>query len=195
MRDRLETERLVLRQLTLDDAKALSHLGGDLDIARMTGSFPHPFPLLSAEFKIMHMQQLRRRGLAYPYAITENGGGLMGITDLFRRDENSAFELGYWIGKPYWGHGYMTESCQALITEAQKTLGVTRLVAGVYEDNPASQQVLFKLGFEHNGTEGMYFSMARLQKANSLSFQLDLAAQDTASALHARAKPVNTDCI
>ena len=49
LQETLTTKRLVLRQLKDNDAVALSKYGSDFDIARMTGSFPHPFPLLSAE--------------------------------------------------------------------------------------------------------------------------------------------------
>jgi len=62
MRDIIETDRLVLRQTEQRDAKAISVLGSDFDIARMTGSFPYPFPLLSAEFKIMTFHAAKRRG-------------------------------------------------------------------------------------------------------------------------------------
>ena len=70
MRDTLHTERLILRQLESRDAKAFSELGTDIDVARMTGSIPHPFPVLAAEFKIMDLLAQKRRGLALPYAIT-----------------------------------------------------------------------------------------------------------------------------
>ena len=53
MRDTLQTERLVLRQTELRDAAAFSALVSDFDIARMTGSIAYPYPVLSAEFKIM----------------------------------------------------------------------------------------------------------------------------------------------
>ena len=117
MRSIIETERLVLRPITNEDAPAFARLGNDKDIARMTGSFPYPFPLISVEVKIMMLNAQRRRGIAYPYAITKNGGELMGVTDLFRQDETSPYELGYWVGKPFWGKGYMPEAAKALLAE------------------------------------------------------------------------------
>lgn len=122
MRSIIETERLVLRPITLEDAPLFAKLGGEKDIARMTGSFPYPFPLISVEVKIMMLNAQRRRGVAYPYAITRDGGDIMGVTDLFRRDGSSPFELGYWIGKPFWGKGYMTEACAGIIREAERTM-------------------------------------------------------------------------
>lgn len=173
MRTEIRTKRLVLRQLTLDDAAAISNLASEKDISRMTGSFPYPFPLLSAEFKVMHLRAQNRRGLAYPYAITIDGGALMGMCDLFRRAPDDALEIGYWLGKPYWGKGYSTEAARALIAEARAKQGATSLIAGAFSDNPGSIRVLQKLGFELTGEEEMYFSMGRMEKAHSLSLRLD----------------------
>jgi len=169
MKETLKTERLVLRQLRDEDAKALSKYGSNFDIARMTGSFPHPFPLLSAEFKILHLKAQKTRGLAYPYAITAKGhDDMIGIVDLFRRTERSPLEFGYWIGEPYWGKGYASEACQCLMAEADRHFGPTLLTAGVFSDNPASLRVLEKLGFKPTGKTEKYFSMARLRKAESI---------------------------
>ena len=174
MRDIIETERLVLRQTEQRDADAISTLGSDFDIARMTGSFPYPFPLLSAEFKIMTFHAAKRRGLAHPYAITVKGDdALIGIADLFKRSPDTLWEIGYWIGRPYWGRGYMTEACSALLAEADSTLGPEDRIAGVFTDNPGSARVLEKLGFKRCGDVEDYFSMARLKNAPSQDFVLE----------------------
>ena len=169
MQETLETERLILRQLRDEDAVALSKYGSNFDIARMTGSFPHPFPLLSAEFKILHLKAQHQRGLAYPYAVTEKGNdSMIGIVDLFRRTDKSLLEFGYWIGDPFWGNGYASEACQCLMAAADRYFGPTRLTAGVFSDNPASLRVLEKLGFKPTGKTEHHFSMARLKKAESV---------------------------
>ena len=190
MRNEIGTERLVLRQLALNDAAAFSKLAGDYDISKMTGSLPHPFPLYSAEFKIMYLRQQKRRGLAYPYAITVNGGELIGVMDLFRSAPDTALEIGYWIGKPYWGQGLSTEAAKAIIQEAKDRLGVQALMAGVFADNPASLRVLEKLGFKTTGSEEMYFSMARMEKARSVILRLDLDTQQRAIPLNSGLKLV-----
>lgn len=190
MRQEIGTERLVLRQLTLSDAKAFSELAGDYDIAKMTGSIPHPFPLFSAEFKIMYLRRQAQRGLAYPYAITRDGKDLIGVIDLFRGTPDAALEIGYWVGKPYWGKGLATEAAQAIINEAKNTLGVCALMAGAYADNPASLHVLEKLGFKPTGNEEMYFSMARLKKVRSINLRLDLETQAVAKTLNSQLKMV-----
>lgn len=174
MRSIIKTDRLILRKLSSNDASAISKLAGDPDIARMTGSFPHPFPLLSAEVKVMMLKAMNRQKNAYPYAVTKDGGDLMGMVDMFRNGPGFPFELGYWLGKPYWGQGYAAEASRAILQEAKKTLGLTEIVAGVFFDNPSSVRVLEKLGFKPCGPGGDYFSMARLKKASSLDFHLSL---------------------
>ena len=116
MRDMIETKRLVLRQTETRDAAPFSKLVSDYDIARMTGSIAYPSPLLSAEFKIMTFHAAKRRGLAHPYAITLKGEDeMIGVADLFKRGPDSLWEIGYWVGRPYWSQGYMTEACDALL--------------------------------------------------------------------------------
>ncbi len=170
MRNIIETERLTLRPLSLSDAPLFSRYASEWDICRMTGSIPYPFPVISAEFKIMHMMSQKRRGLALPYAITLDGGDIIGIMDLFRRHRNADYELGYWVGRPFWGQGYASEAARTLMLEAQSSLGVDQFIAGVYVDNPASMRVLEKLGFTSTGSEGPYFSMARLKHIESIGF-------------------------
>ena len=172
MRDTLQTGRLILRQLSSRDAKGFTEFCSDIDVARMTGSIPHPFPLLAAEFKVMDLRAQKRRGLAHPYAITLQNGEdeMIGIIDLFKRSEDALWEIGYWIGRPYWGQGFMTEACSAILAEADATLGREDRVAGVFTDNPGSVRVLEKLGFKPSGRTESYFSMARLKKAQSQDF-------------------------
>ena len=58
--------------------------------------------------------------------------------------------MGYWIARPFWGRGFASEACTALIDIA-RTLGLSRLEASHFIDNPASARVLDKLGFESTG--------------------------------------------
>jgi len=176
LQETLKTERLILRQLKDSDAIALSKYGSDFDIARMTGSFPHPFPLLSAEFKIMHLRSMQRRGLAYPYVITLKGQDeLIGIVDLFRKTIEDSFEIGYWVARPFWGQGYAAEAGEVVLREADLHLDTSTIRAGVFTDNPASFRVLEKLGFEPTGERDMYFSTARMEKAESVLMERSVA--------------------
>ena len=192
MRDEIQTKRLVLRELKLNDAAAFSKLASDYDISKMTGSLPHPLPLYSAEFKIMYLRHQKHRGLAYPYAITLDGGELIGVMDLFCSAPDSVLEIGYWIGKPYWGQGLSTEAAQGIINEAHDTLGVNALMAGAFADNPGSLRVLEKLGFKPTGEEEMYFSMGRMKKARSVILRLDFQTSQRAIPLQSGLKLVTS---
>lgn len=171
MRDIIKTKRLQLRALKPSDAPLFSKYADDWDIAQMTGSLPHPFPLLTAEVKVLMMLSQKRRGLALPYAVTLDGKDMIGVMDLFRRHKTADYELGYWIARPYWGRGYAPEAARALMTEAENTLNISRFIAGVFADNPASMRVLTKIGFKKLGSDGPYFSMARLKHMESIGFE------------------------
>jgi len=177
MRDIIRTQRLILRTLKVSDAARYSALVSDWDIAKMTGSLPFPLPLISAEIKIEMLLSRKRRGLAFPYAMTENGDDLIGVMDVFRRRSDSAYELGYWVARDHWGKGYASEAAIAVMNEVSSHLGISRFVAGVFADNPASMRVLEKIGFKKTGSEGGYFSMARLKHAESIGFELDMNSQ------------------
>ena len=62
-------------------------------------------------------------------------------------------ELGYWIGKPYWGAGFATEACAAVVAHAFDAMASPIFGPGISQDNPASQRVLDKLGFSPEGEE------------------------------------------
>lgn len=179
---KIHGETLTLRPLQLGDAARFSEYMSDTDIARMTGSFPRHFPQLSAEFRIMHMRSQRDRGLSYNYAITKTDEDkLIGVMDIWRSPPDEIFEIGYWVAKPFWGQGIATNAAHLIINAAKDTLRITRLKAGVFEDNPASIRVLEKLGFKRQGPIDFYFSMARLEKAPSISLTLDLTYEGSAT--------------
>jgi RimJ/RimL family protein N-acetyltransferase len=65
--------------------------------------------------------------------------------------EHDRAELGYWIGKPFWGRGYATEAARALVQYGFDTLGLHRIYARHLTRNPASGRVLHKIGMTHEG--------------------------------------------
>ena len=84
-------------------------------------------------------------------------------------------ELGYWIMRANWGRGFATEACSALIDIA-RTLGLSRLEAGHFIDNPASGRVLEKLGFEPLGIIAPRMSCARGEEVLARLMRLKLNA-------------------
>jgi RimJ/RimL family protein N-acetyltransferase len=83
--------------------------------------------------------------------------------------------MGYWIGRPFWGRGYATEACTALVDIA-RTLGLPSLEGSHFIDNPASARVLEKLGFEALGIIAPRMSCARGQEVPARLMRLQLQA-------------------
>lgn len=171
MKETLKTERLVLRQPVITDAARMSTLLSDMDIVRMTCTLPYPYLPLAAEFWVMQHAASRRLGTSYGYAITKDGGEIMGIMDLFTNGDGDK-EVGYWIGKPYWGNGYITEAAQAVIEEGFRCFDMDYIDAGYFYDNPASGRVLEKLGFERKEMGSNLYSVARGERAAGIELRL-----------------------
>jgi [ribosomal protein S5]-alanine N-acetyltransferase len=149
---RLKTERLLLRPFTLADAKDVQRLAGDRDIASTTAFIPHPYDDGVAEQWIAMHQQRFEEGTWLNLAITcDPEGALVGALGLRFEPEHDRAELGYWIGKPYWGRGYATEAARALVHYGFDTLGLHRIYARHLTRNPASGKVLQKIGMTHEG--------------------------------------------
>jgi RimJ/RimL family protein N-acetyltransferase len=79
---------------------------------------------------------------------THGAPRIIGACSIGNYDGNA--ELGYWIMRPYWGLGFATEASRAVLHIAQ-TIGHAKLIASHFTDNPASGNVLRKLGFQNTG--------------------------------------------
>jgi RimJ/RimL family protein N-acetyltransferase len=143
----LATERLVLRPPRRADANAIATLINDRRIAENTSRIPHPYSLGDAH---AFLAQANRNPSEPTFLIVLADGtviGGCGIATLRGLDP----ELGYWIGVPYWGRGYVTEAARAVIDHAFGELGCERLSGGARVSNPASRRVLEKCGFQWTG--------------------------------------------
>jgi len=147
MSDTISTERLTLRPLQTRDAGRIAYLAGDYDVARMCARVPHPYPVLAAEGWLELQAGSRRKGEEFTFAITRPRDGLIGCCGVVRRRGEAVFELGYWLGRPYWGEGFATEAAAGVMHWARETLGAESFLAGHFSDNPGSARVLRKLGF------------------------------------------------
>ena len=142
----LETERLVLRAPRLEDAKAVAQLANDRRIAENTARIPHPYSLADAE---KFIASVNRDDDEMAFLITREKAvlGAVGISV----GEREPPEVGYWLGVPFWGHGYATEAVRAVIDHAFADLDFEVLGAGARVTNPASRRVLEKCGFQWTG--------------------------------------------
>jgi RimJ/RimL family protein N-acetyltransferase len=152
------TPRLLLRPGFPEDAPALAAAIADEGIVRNLATAPWPYRMRDAEAFLAKM----RDPVLPSLLVFERTGGaprLAGACGLGRRP-SGAIELGYWIARPFWGRGIATEASAALI-EIARALGLKRLEASHFIDNPASARVLDKLGFESTGLIAPRMNCAR----------------------------------
>jgi ribosomal-protein-alanine N-acetyltransferase len=149
----LETERLILRSLTVHDAPAVHRLAGRREIADTTSSIPHPYTEDQARQWIERVADLIAKGKAAVFAIQDKREDvLVGAIGLREIDtEHSLAELGYWVAVECWGRGYATEAAWAVVNFGFEQLGLNRIYAHHMARNPSSGRVLAKLGMRHEG--------------------------------------------
>jgi RimJ/RimL family protein N-acetyltransferase len=167
------TPRLLLRPGFPEDAPALAAAIADQAIARNLVSVPWPYRMRDAEAFLASP----RDPVLPSFLIFERTAAaprLIGSCGLGRRPSGSV-EMGYWIARPFWGRGFATEACSALIGIAA-TLGLPSLEGSHFLDNPASARVLEKLGFEPVGIVAPRMSCARGAEVPARLMRLRLTA-------------------
>ena len=167
------TDRLLLRPGWAEDAPALARGIADEAIVRNLATAPWPYGVAEAEAFLA----APRDPILPSFLITERTDGaprIVGACGLGRRP-SGAVELGYWIARPHWNRGFATEAAMALLDIA-RTLGLARLEASHFVDNPASGRVLEKLGFLPTGLIAHRHSCARGGEAPSRLLRLQLTA-------------------
>lgn len=135
------SDRLRLRPIERRDAATFDALGRDPLVFRYIPEISQPFDarawiaelLGNPECYIRHAVELRRTGET------------IGAIQLNRRS-NMLLQVGYWFGRPYWGHGYATETLEALLAVLDERTGEP-IHAAVHPDNFASRSVLENNGF------------------------------------------------
>jgi RimJ/RimL family protein N-acetyltransferase len=141
----------------------MTPLADDPGVARMTTSIPHPFSQDMAEGFIARMEAAdAAREIAL--AIERRDGVFMGVIGIHPKD-HLAPELGYWIGRPFWGVGYMTEAVTAALAWSREGWARRILTSGHFADNAPSGRVLTKADFLYTGEVERRFSIARGEEA------------------------------
>jgi RimJ/RimL family protein N-acetyltransferase len=148
----IETPRLTLRRLELSDARTVETLAGANEVARFTANIPHPYPSGLAERWIRSTHGPLAAGTASSLGIVLKAEGtLAGAVSVVRDAPGTGGQIGYWLGVPWWGNGYMTEAVIAILEHARDAMGLAHVWAQVDVANLASSRVLEKAGFEFVG--------------------------------------------
>ncbi len=143
----LETERLILRPWAEEDAAECYRYAKDPDIGPAAGWPVHT--------SVENSREIIRNVLSKPetYAIVLKETGLpVGSIGLHRNDlatGDDEAELGYWLGKPYWGRGIVPEAARELLRHAFEDRNLARVWCGYYDGNEKSRRVQEKLGFSY----------------------------------------------
>lgn len=146
----LETDRLVLRPWKESDAESLYEYAKNPEVGPSAGWPAHK--------SVEESLEVIRYVFNGPecYAICEKGSDkAIGAVELKlngRTESADECELGYWIGKPFWGRGYVPEAAKKLLERGFETLGMRIIWCCYYDENVKSKRVAEKLGFVHHST-------------------------------------------
>jgi RimJ/RimL family protein N-acetyltransferase len=147
---RLLTGRLLMRAPEMTDAPAIQQLVSAYEIARSTLHIPHPYPEDGA---VEWLKRIEAGGDgAHLFAlIRRSDSAYIGTMGLHIYEPHQRAEVGYWVGVPYWNQGYATEALTCLLEFGFETIGLQRIFAQYYTDNPASRYVMEKSGMLYEG--------------------------------------------
>ncbi|GGA53489.1 GNAT family N-acetyltransferase [Sphingomonas psychrolutea] len=165
------TQRLTLRPGWPEDAPALAAAIAHKDVVTKISRAPWPYTEDDARAFLTRRQASADSALLITTLDTGTPRiiGCIGI-----HPEGDAHELGYWLTPDAWGRGYATEAGQHMVQIARHALGLKRLRAGHYVDNPASGRVLSKLGFTPTGRIEPQYCRARGHEVLCVKLELDL---------------------
>ena len=159
----IRTARLVLRSLREGDESRIFELIAHWDVLRFLSAPPWPYEREHARaFISAHM-------MPDPDAITlaiTHDDALIGIIGAVVKPASNAqrergYAIGFWLGQPYWGQGYMSEAARAFITHVFGVTGEDTIYSGAVTDNAASLRVQEKLGFVRAGETMLYIPARR----------------------------------
>jgi ribosomal-protein-alanine N-acetyltransferase len=146
----LETERLRLRPYREEDIAELVPLIGEHEVAATTLRIPHPYTEQHAKDFFALLGDPHKLWLA---VTLRDGGCQIGGMGLTVDEQHKHAELGYWFGVNYWGKGYATEAAREMLRHGFEDLQLHRIFASHFKHNPASGNVLKKLGMRYEGCQ------------------------------------------
>ncbi len=148
-----KTPDVQLEPLEMKHAPFIQRYASDADVAAMA-NLPRPYPENGGEEFIRYDQDRREKGVSFTYAVMD-GDSLVGVCGVAtnKPGREGQPEIGYWIGKPFWGQGYGTAAARAVLSRVFSEQDWPFVAARSLTHNPASMRILEKCGFQPNGTE------------------------------------------
>jgi RimJ/RimL family protein N-acetyltransferase len=157
----LETERLILRPPVPEDAEPLASMYADPEVMRYLGDGRTLSPRETHRSVRRMIEGWKADGFGLFTTVRKEDDAVLGRVGLIVWDPETwqttradaegptELEVGYTIGRPFWGQGYATEAAAASRDFALEQLGADRLIALIIYGNDASENVARKLGFEY----------------------------------------------
>jgi RimJ/RimL family protein N-acetyltransferase len=145
-----ETDRLVLRALTIDDAEDFFALNSNPEVMRFTGE-PRLTSVKEARDAIARYPDFDTVGYGRWACELKSEQRVIGFCGLKYLADFAVVDLGYRFLPDYWGRGLATEACEASIRYGFDVLDLELIVGFVMHDNPASVRVLEKVGMRLDG--------------------------------------------
>lgn len=149
----LKTERLILRRWEESDAEDLYNYAKDPDVGPIAGWPAHK----NVEESRDVIRNVFNGAEAYAICLKTDGKAigaielkLNGYTDLTEKDDEC--ELGYWLGKKFWGQGIMPEAVREILRHAFEDCNMNKVCVGYYDGNVKSKRVQEKCGFKYHHT-------------------------------------------
>ena len=178
---RLETRRLWLRWPRATDAALIARFLGERDVAEMTAHAPHPYPPGAAADFVLKARADNMGGsdLVLVLAPKVRPSEMIGVIGLHGRGAQDA-ELDFWLGKPFWLQGYMSEAAHALLDMAFSLTDLTAVHAVARQGDLAARHVLEACGFHAagSGVETIPVERFALTRSQRLLAELTMAGRD-----------------
>lgn len=169
---RLETERLLLRPLYTDDAEQVfENWTSDPEVARFMRWSVHK-NISDTEEWLISEEHLIESDAVYNWGfVLKKTGELIGSGGLVYNESKGMFELGYNLMKKYWNQGLTTEAASAIIDFGKNVLKLQRFYCCHAKDNPASGNVMRKIGFQYQNDD-VYYSWDHVRRFESREYIL-----------------------
>jgi len=163
-----ESDRIIIRRYKPSDAGDLHNALKDKAMTRWTFALPYPYPKDAASKYIRRTQRLWRLKKGYAFAVVhKETGKVIGNVGLNRVEQvHKCGEIGYCVGKKYWGQGLVTEAVELLLHFGFKKLKLHRIYGHTFEGNIGSKRVFEKTGFTQEGI--MREAVTRNKKRHNL---------------------------
>lgn len=147
----LSTPRLLLRAPRPSDIPRIAQLANDRELAGNTLHMPYPYSEADAEAFVLGAAAQDTTLVRRFAQADRKTDELIGMIGLHLTPAHGHAELGYWVGRPFWGQGLCTEAVAAVVRYGFDIVGLRRIFAQHFANNPASGRVLQKVGFVREG--------------------------------------------